>query len=183
MEPFGAGLGLLRERSGSAFELVLPAVGHLSSEIRERAAAWPVRPEIVEGEAAKHAAFRRAHLALAASGTVTLELALAGVPMVVAYKVSKLEEQLKYLLTVPSIVLANLILGENIVPERVQWDCTPEKLTDALLPLLADTPERRRQLEAFARLDTLMAVAGDAPSLRAARIVIDLATRSAPLST
>jgi len=137
----------------------------------------------VRGERAKHAAFRSAYAALAASGTASLELALSGVPMVIAYRVSWLEAQLKFLLTVPSIVLANLILGENVVPERILKDCTPDKLAEALLPLLADTAERRRQLEAFARLDDLMAVGGDAPSLRAARIVLDLATGSARAST
>ena len=68
-------------------EILLPAVPHLVDEIEARAALWPVRPQIVRGEAEKFAAFRRAHAALAASGTVTLELGLAGVPMVVAYRV------------------------------------------------------------------------------------------------
>jgi lipid-A-disaccharide synthase len=102
---------------------------------------------------------------------VTLELALSGVPMVVGYKVSKLEEQLRYVIKVPSIVLPNLILGENVIPERVQWDCTPEKLAEGLLPLLSDTPERRRQVDGFARLDQLMTIGDEAPSSRAARIV------------
>lgn len=177
-EPFGAALGLLRERAGRAFDLVLPAIPHLAAEIRARTESWPVRPTVVEGEAAKHAAFRRAHLALAASGTVTLELALAGVPMVVAYRVSKLEEQLRHLIRVPSIVLANLVLGENVVPERIQWDCTPEKLADALLPLLRDTPERGAQTEAFARLDAVMEIgAENTPSERAAAIVLETMRR------
>ena len=132
-----------------------------------------MQPILVEGDEAKRAAFRRANAALAASGTVTLELALSGVPMVVAYKVSKVEEQLKHLIKVPSIVLANLILGENVVPERVQWDCTPEKLSAALLPLLSDTAERRAQVDAFGRLDTIMeANAAETPSERAAKIVL-----------
>ena len=174
MEPFGEALALLKERSPRAFEVTIPAVPHVAQEIRDRAKAWSVRPRIVEGEAAKWAAFRGAHAALAASGTVTLELALSGIPMVVAYKVSKLEEQLKYLIKVPSIVLANLILDETVIPERVQWDCTPEKLAEALLPLLRDTPERRRQLEAFARLDGLMGIGEESPSGRAARIVSEV---------
>ena len=74
---------------------------------------------------------------------MTLELGLSGVPMVVAYRVSKIEEVLKYLIKAPSIVLTNLVLGENVIPELIQWDCTPEKLADALLPLLSDTPERQ----------------------------------------
>ena len=172
MEPFGAALELFAAQSGRTLEVTLPAVPHLASEIRARAARWPVRPRIVEGEAEKYAAFRRAALALAASGTVTLELALAGVPMVVGYKVSRLEEQLRFLIKVPSIVLANLILDEVVVPECVQWDCTPEKLAAALLPLARETPERLRQLAAFARLDGIMeAGAPTTPSDRAAAIV------------
>jgi lipid-A-disaccharide synthase len=175
MEPFGATLALLSARSPRPFRAIVPAVSHLADEIEERSRSWPIAPEIVRGESAKYAAFRSAHAALAASGTVSLELALSGVPMVVAYKVSKLEEQVKYLLTVPSIVLVNLILGENVIPERIQWNCTPEKLTEALLPLFADSPERQRQLAAFARLDDVMSIGDEPPSMRAARIVLEAA--------
>jgi len=171
MEPFGAALALLKERSPRPFEVTIPAVSHLAQEIRTQAEGWSVKPRIVEGEAAKWAAFREADAALAASGTVTLELGLSGVPMVVAYRVSKIEEVLKYLIKAPSIVLTNLVLGENVIPELIQWDCTPEKLADALLPLLSDTPERQRQIEAFARLDALMKIGEEVPSERAARVV------------
>lgn len=171
MEPFGAALGLVRARAG-AFRLVLPAVSHVVEDIRARAATWPVSPEIVTGEAAKLAAFRGAHAALAASGTVTLELALAGVPMVVAYKVSRVEAQLRYFITAHSVVLPNLILGGNVIPEYLQWNCTPENLAEAVVPLLVDTPERRTQLEALARLDGLVATGEGNPSERAARVVI-----------
>ncbi|MCB8820701.1 lipid-A-disaccharide synthase [Microvirga rosea] len=174
MEPFGAALALLQERSSRPFTVTIPAVPHLAHEIRERAASWSIRPTIVEGEAAKWTAFRQADAALAASGTVTLELGLSGVPMVVAYRVSKLEEVLKYLIKAPSIVLTNLVLGENVIPELIQWDCTPEKLAGTVLPLLTDTPERRRQEEAFRRLDDLMRIGDEAPSERAARIVEDV---------
>jgi lipid-A-disaccharide synthase len=74
-------------------------------------------------------------------------------------------------------VLVNLILGENVIPERLQRNCTPDKLAETLLPLFGDSPERRRQLEAFARLDDLMSIGDEAPSMRAARIVLDVATR------
>jgi lipid-A-disaccharide synthase len=142
MEPFGRALGLVTARGSAGISVTLPAVSHLAGEIERAAAAWPIRPRIVLGEAEKLAAFRRAHAALAASGTVTLELALAQVPMVVAYKVSKLEEQLKYVIDVPSIVLANLVPQRDVVPELIQWNCTPEKLADALVSLLGNTPER-----------------------------------------
>jgi lipid-A-disaccharide synthase len=173
MEPFGGTLARLAERLGRPIEATLPAVPHLAGAIAQAVEAWPVRPRIVEGEAAKFAAFRGAHAALAASGTVTLELALASIPMVVAYRVSKLEEQLKYVITAPSIVLANLVIGENVIPELMQGDCNPGRLCAELEPLCADTPARARQLQAFARLDALMDTGGEAPSERAARIVLD----------
>jgi lipid-A-disaccharide synthase len=95
---------------------------------------------------------------------------------VVAYRVSKLEEQLKHLIKVPSIVLPNLILGENAIPELLQQASTPEALAGALVPLLADTPQRAAQVAALTRLDALMTLPdGDTPSGRAARIVLQLA--------
>jgi lipid-A-disaccharide synthase len=135
-----------------------------------------VPARIVGEPAEKHAAFRSARAALTKSGTSTLELALAGVPMAAAYKVPLVEELVgRLLITAHSAILANLILGENLVPEFLQRDCTPEKLSDALLPLLADTRQRRRQIEAFARLDRLMDIGKASPSDRAAALVLNCA--------
>lgn len=165
-------------------DLTLPAVPHLAREIREAVASWPVKPQVVEGEAEKFAAFRRSHAALAASGTVTVELALSGVPMVVAYRLDPLIRRLKFLGSVPSIVLSNLILGENVIPEFVDEDATAENLATALLPLLKNGPERSRQTGAFERLDQIMRLEGGAmPSARAAEIVLDAARgRNATIS-
>jgi lipid-A-disaccharide synthase len=173
MADFGAALGLIGAHYGP-IDVVLPAVPHLEEEIRRHAASWPLKPRIILGEAEKLAAFRRARAALAASGTVTLELALAGVPMSVAYRVSPPEMLLKYVITVPSIVLANLVLGENTVPEFLQRDCTPEKLAASILPLLRNGPERSAQVEAFARLDRLMRLdeGGTTPSEKVAQLVL-----------
>jgi lipid-A-disaccharide synthase len=180
LTPFGDALALLQAR-GLVFEAVLPAVPHLLETIRAETASWAVRPRIVEGADAKYAAFRQARAALAASGTVTLELALAGVPMVVAYRVSKLEEQLKYIVKVPSIVLPNLILGENVIPELIQEAANPASLADALAPLLSASPGRAMQEVALARLDGLMVLPeGDTPSARAARIVLETVGRAPP---
>lgn len=162
-------------RTMPALDVVLPAVPHLHDEIVAGVRSWPVQPRIVLGVDAKYEAFRTARAALAASGTVTLELALAQVPTVVAYKVSKLEEQLKYLITVSSIVLPNLVLGENAIPEFLQADANPDSLANALLPLLQDTAERAAQLEAFGRLDDRMRVPDGTPSDRAAAIVLTFA--------
>lgn len=171
MELFGAAIARVESLQGPV-ELILPAVPYLAAEIRARASSWPVRPTIVEGEVATYAAFRRAHAALAASGTVTLELALSGVPTVVAYRVEPLLRLLKAFLKVDSIVLPNIILGQHAMPEFLDGDATPEALAAALLPLLVDGDARQQQLEAFRRLDAQMALESGTPSERAAEIVL-----------
>jgi len=114
-----------------------------------------------------------ARAALAKSGTGTLELALAGVPMVAAYRVGAAEGWvIRNMIQVSSAILANLVIGDNVVPEFIQRDCTAAKLLPALRDVLADTPARRRQLEAFAKLDTIMSTGGQPPSVRAADIVL-----------
>jgi lipid-A-disaccharide synthase len=176
-EPFGAAIGLVRERLGP-MEIVVPGVPHLRAQLTDAIERWPVRPRIVFEEAEKRAAFRVARAALAKSGTVTLELALAGVPMVAAYKVSPFEAfVIKRLVRVPSYILANLVLGENVVPEIGQEECTPDGLAAALTPLIGDTPERRQQVEAFARLDRILEIGSRAPATRAAEIVLGLLRR------
>ena len=138
-------------------------------------------PRVVVESAEKRAAFRVARAALAKSGTVTLELALAGVPMVTAYKVSAIETLIGRPIKnrLPSVILANLVLGENVVPEFLQEDCTADNLANALVPLFADTPERRRQVEAFRRLDAIMEIGTSAPAMRAADIVLEYAMQRA----
>jgi lipid-A-disaccharide synthase len=169
---FGAALGQLKAR-GQAFDLVLPTLPRLEAMVREATRDWPVQPTIVTGEAAKLAAFRQARVALAASGTVTLELALAGVPLVAGYRVSDWEAQLARLFIVGRFAtLPNIILDGPYVPELIQHDCTPEKLADALAPLIADGPARQAQLDGFARLDALMSTGGVPPSERAAATVL-----------
>lgn len=181
LDIFGQTLALLQQRSSRPFEVTIPAVPHLVQTIREGTASWSVTPRIVEGEAAKSQAFRSADAALAASGTVTLELGLSGIPMVVAYKVSKIEEMiLRPLIKAQSIVLTNLVLGENAIPEFIQDDCTPETLATTLLPLLSDTPERRAQEAALQRLDELMRIGDEMPSERAARIVDEVLRKLQP---
>jgi lipid-A-disaccharide synthase len=176
---FGAAIARLADRIG-AMEVVLPTLPHLLARISEGIAGWPVRPRIVVEPVEKWSAFRNARAALAASGTVTLELALAGVPTVAAYRVPLIEELVARLMRLPdisTIILANLVIGENIVPEFLQRDCTPAKLADALVPLISDSAERRRQIDAFARLDAIMGIGAASPSGRAAAVVLDVARR------
>jgi len=177
---FGEAIARMAARVGP-IEVVLPTMPHLASRVREAVAGWAVTPRIVVEPAAKWAAFRTARAALAASGTVTLELALAGVPTVAAYRLPLFEELVLRIMgfqgTLHSVILANLVLGENDIPEFLQRDCTPQQLADALVPLLSDTPQRRRQVDAFGRLDRIMAPGVAAPSAKAAATVLDMARR------
>ena len=172
MAVFGETLGRL-QAEGVPFELVLPTMPHLEQAVREGVKSWPVQPRIVIGEQEKRAAFRIARAALAKSGTVTLELAISGVPMVTAYRTGAIEAWiLLRVINVSSVILANLVVGDNVVPEFLQADCTPENLSRALRDVLTDSPLRRRQAEAFARLDLIMSTGDQPPSVRAADIVL-----------
>jgi lipid-A-disaccharide synthase len=177
---FSDAVSRIRNRVG-VLEVVVATVPHLVDPIRQASAQWTVPPRIIAEPAEKEAAFRIARAALAKSGTVTLELALAEVPMVTAYKVSTIE----YLAVgrriakrLSSIILTNLLLGENVVPELLQHHCTPDKLADAMVPLFDDSPQRRRQLEAFSRLDAIMGIGTSNPAARAADIVLEVLQRA-----
>jgi lipid-A-disaccharide synthase len=172
MAVFGETLGRLRDE-GVAFELILPTMPHLMEAVSEGLKEWKVAPRVVVGEQEKRAAFRIAHAALAKSGTVTLELALAGVPMVTAYRTGAIEAWIVLrAINVKSVILANLVVGENVVPEFLQQDCTPDKLAPALREVLDDSPLRRRQVEAFTGIDRIMTTGDQPPGVRAADIVL-----------
>jgi lipid-A-disaccharide synthase len=172
---FGEAVELAAKRAG-VLDVVVPAVPRLADTVKAAVAAWRIPARVVTDPGEKDAAFRTARAALTKSGTSTLELAVAGVPMVAAYKVPLFEELIaRVLIKVQSVILANLVLGENVVPELLQRDVTAERLVAALAPLLSDTPERRRQIDAFARLDAIMEIGRAVPSDRAAAAVLDCA--------
>jgi lipid-A-disaccharide synthase len=178
MAAFGETLRCLVAQ-GATFEAVLPTMPHLQEAIADALKSWPVKPRIVIGEQEKRAAFRTARAALAQSGTVTLELALAGVPMVTGYKIGAVEAWiLRRAIRVSSVILANLVIGENVIPEFLQEQCVPEKLAAALRDVLEDTPARQRQLDAFARIDKLMSTGNEPPSVRAAEVVLPMLRKS-----
>jgi lipid-A-disaccharide synthase len=175
---FGVALERVAKEHGT-LDVVLPTLPHLVEDIAAVTSAWSSPPRIVTDEGDKQAAFRQARAALAASGTVTLELALAGVPHVAAYRIPLAEGLIaRMVLRVPTVILANLVLGEMVVPEFLQTRCTPANLAAALSEIMADTPARQRQLEAFSRLDAILGADDSQPSERAARAVLDLLQRS-----
>ena len=184
MGPFGEVLRGLRAAIGD-FEVVIPAVPHVRAEIEARIADWPVKPVLVAGEAAKFEAFRAADAALAASGTVTLELAVAGIPHVACYRLDGIGRLVKHMIRVPkplrahmkvrSALLPNLVLGEWAVPEFIDEKLVPADVAAALAALLRPGAAREAQIAAFGRLDGIMREGlAESPGATATRIVLDL---------
>jgi lipid-A-disaccharide synthase len=160
----------------AAVEFVMPAVPGFADHLARAVATWRVPVRVVSEQAEKDAAFRIARAALVKSGTSTLELAVAGVPMMAAYRVGHIEGPVALMfIKVPSVILANLVLGENVVPQFLQYNATPKALAAGVLDVVAEGPVRQRQVEAFKRLDTIMEIGGAKPSDRAADIVLSVA--------
>ena len=157
--------------------MILPAVASVRPLIEEGLKSWSVRPHLVSGEEDKFAAFKLARAALAASGTVTLELALAGTPMVVAYRADPIASSMRFLLIAHSVVLPNLILGENVFPEFLNKDCNGEALSRRFYRLCREGDERERQLAALARVIERVRENDGRPERAAAEIVLAYAER------
>lgn len=174
---FGEAISILSQKHGP-FELVLPTLPHIEADVREAARGWPVQPTIVTTQAEKFAAMRKARIAIAASGTATLELALAHVPHVGAYRVRWWEAAIgRLMVKVKMALLPNILLNERAVPELLQEDCNAGKIAAAASPLFENGEARRKQLEAFERLDAIMATA-EPPSDRAAAIILESLAKS-----
>jgi lipid-A-disaccharide synthase len=153
---------------------VLPTVPHVATKVRAATTNWPTPLHIVEGEADKYAAFDAADVALAASGTVTAELALARTPMVVGYKVGGLTFFLsKFLMTVTHITLINILLQRQAVPEYLQDRATPDALAEAVARLFTDASARAAQVAAMEEFARALGAEDEPPSLRAARVLLD----------
>ncbi len=173
MPPFGEAIDLLSSKIGP-LEILVPAVHSVRPLIEQGLRSWPQGAHLLESEEDKFRAFKLANAALAASGTVTLELAVTGVPMVVAYRVDPVSGRLRFLIKVHSVVLANLVLGENAFPEFIQEDCTAQQLSAALLPLMEDTPERKAQLSALVKIREKLFLPEGSPSDKAAAVVLGI---------
>lgn len=158
---------------GPAPRLVMPTVAKHEETLRALVDDWPMPVQVTSDQAEKRAAFRRAHAAIAASGTVSLELALSGVPMVVVYRLDWLARIFRSLVKVWTIILPNLVLGRPIVREYVDEFARPEALARALASLATDTPERRAQIEAFGELDLVMRGSDEASPADRARAVVE----------
>lgn len=154
--------------------LVVPTVASVRAEVAAAVAGWAVPAIVTEGAGEKYDAFAASDAALAASGTVSLELGLAGVPMVIAYKMNLLSAVwLRLLLRVKHVTLINIVLDRDIVPEYLQNRCRPGPIARAVAALLAGDPARERQLEGIREAMALFDADNEAPpSARAAATVL-----------
>lgn len=171
LEPFGETVARLAER-GTDWQIVVPAVDHVEPMIRAASASWAITPRIVTGRQAKWEAFGTADAALAASGTVLLELALAGVPMISTYRTDVIGRVATRFITAWSAALPNLVADYPVVPEYYNDYVRPSWLARALERLAADTPERIAQTAAFGHIRATMATSRPSGEL-AARVVLD----------
>lgn len=162
---------LAADRPG--LRVVLPTVAHVAPLVRETVAGWTVPVLVVEDATEKFDAFAAATAALAASGTVALELALSGAPTVISYRIQPITGLLaRLLLTVEFVSLVNIVVGRGIVPELIQRNCTVEKIVGEVGRLLDDPTARTTQRAGFKELAEKLGVGGPSPSERAADYVL-----------
>jgi lipid-A-disaccharide synthase len=155
---------------------VLPTVPNVAEKVRALTENWPVPLHLLDGAADKFASFDAADVALAATGTVTTEVALSGTPMVTAYKLGWLTYALaRPFISVKFATLVNILLDREAVPEFIQNRCTPEALSKALLPLFKNPDARATQIRDLDEAMHLLGAGEEAPSLRAARTLLAFA--------
>ncbi len=179
LDVFGATLERLA-RQFPGLRATVPTVAPVSAEVSAAAARWPVTTHVVIGQTDKYDAFAASTVALAASGTVVLELAIAGVPTVITYKANPITAwAARRMIRVPYVGLVNLILDRPLVPELLQELCRPDVLADAVGTLLSDSGARDEQIAGMRQVAELVGLGAEPPSRRAARIVLDIVAGSA----
>ncbi len=158
--------------------VILPTTGPRAAQVRDMARDWPgtpliLAPDDMSSDAYAHekmCAFAASDRALAASGTVSLELAAADTPMLIAYDTSWLSRVIiSRMLLIDTLTLVNLVSDTRAVPELLGTDCTPEKIAPAVLALLKDAGHQR---DAMRVTMERLGKGGDAPGLRAAKAVL-----------
>ena len=166
----------LLQRDNPNLVPILAAAPGIADAAAAMVADWPVEPIIVRDEAARYDAFAAAKAALTKSGTSTLELAMAGVPMAVTYRVNPISAAIgRRVIKVKYVAMINLLSERELVPELLQQDCTPKKLADTLQTLLTDPTAAGAQRSGFAAaLNTLHAPAGTPSDAAASAILAHL---------
>ena len=168
----GTTLALLKPRF-PGLRVALPTVSALGPLVRDLVRDWPVRPEVIEHPDRKRAAFGAADVAIAASGTVSLELAANACPMVIAYDMHPLTLWLmRRMARVDTVTLVNLVSETRVVPEFIGSNCRAARIAPALARLLTDPQAQAAQRDAMALTMARLGQGGEAPGVRAARSVI-----------
>jgi len=172
---FAEALGMLKARYPN-LHIVIPVAAAVAQEVEARTKDWPFPVVRVTNPEERFDAFAACDAAMTKSGTVTLELALAQVPMVVAYRVSPATAFLvrRMGVSVEHAALVNLLVGHGLVPELIQEDCTPQKLATAMDELFASEETRKAQREGFRQIIKIMGKATPPPSEHAAKVVLDI---------
>jgi lipid-A-disaccharide synthase len=148
--------------------------------VRQKTESWPVRPVLVSDPSDKHDAFAASDAALTKSGTSTLELALAGVPMLVTYRVNPLSHLIaKRMIKVRYASIINLLLDRPLIPELLQYDSRPDRLAAVLGRLLSDPAAAAAQRAGFATALAMLRPPAGLPSAAAADAVLALMSRPA----
>jgi lipid-A-disaccharide synthase len=174
---FGGAVERLAARTPGLIAVV-PTLSHVAETVRAAVAGWSVPTLVTEGDAEKYDAFAAAEVALAASGTVALELALARLPAVIAYRMNPLTVALyRRLVRTKYANLVNIMLDRPLVPEMIQEDCRPDRLAAAVAALLDDPAARQAQIDGLAAVGEWLGAGGTLPSDRAAETVWRLAVR------
>jgi lipid-A-disaccharide synthase len=178
---FGEALALLKDRFPD-LQIVIPVVDSVAGRVAELTRDWPLPVVLVGNMAERYDAFAASNAAMAKSGTVTLELALARVPMAVAYRVSPATAFIvrRMGVAVEFASLVNLLSGRAVVPELIQEDCTGPKLAEAVGKLLGSAATREAQQAGFKEVVEALGDPHPSPSERAARLVLDIVRTRAP---
>ncbi|WOI52751.1 lipid-A-disaccharide synthase [Parvularcula sp. LCG005] len=158
-------------RQINGLKVVIAAAPGMEPLLDQELAAWPIQPLVIPSSE-RFDAFDAADVALAASGTVTTELAMTATPMIVAYRVDALTAYwARKVLVTPFVSIINVAANEMVIPERIQEDCTPEQLTADIVRLFTDEEARRRQLSTFRRVLPELIGAGQSSHRAASEIV------------
>jgi len=170
---FSEAVNEIRKRHPT-LQVVIPTLPEKRTLIEKLSATWDCQPIIVDTTNDKFAAFLASDVAIAASGTVSLELAVARVPTVIGYKIGVLTEMIaRRIVTVEHVNLINLVLDQRALPEFIQQECTASRLASEIDRLLSDETARREQTEAMERALTLLGEGDAPPSTRAAQGVLE----------
>jgi lipid-A-disaccharide synthase len=156
--------------------VVIQVTAAMMERMKRETAGWKISPIIILNTEDKKDLFAASTAAIAKSGTIGLECALAGLPSIIAYRASKLTAyMLRRMLTIRFANLANLLADRLIIPELIQEDCTPEKISAAMLPLLTQSATRDAQCEQLASIAAMLGVNDDeSPSEKAAESILAL---------